>query len=146
MVMFSTAALLDEATTISKPVSASRGPRSLAVVPSGRSITARFTKASFGDFSVASSAARLTTIAAIRSRSSVVLPVPGGPLTANIAVLLSRMIVFTANCWLMTSARSRSAGQRPDAKPSGLVPSVSRCRLPCSRRSTLLTSGSGPDR
>jgi hypothetical protein len=47
-------------------------------------------------------------MAAITSRSMVVLPVPGGPLTANRpeVPLSVRRIWFTANCWLKARGRS----------------------------------------
>ena len=80
--------------------------------------------ASPGEARQASSIARFTTMAAITSRSMVVLPVPGGPLTANTPqVSLSvRRIWFTANCWLKASGRLVSVTHRPEGIRSGAQP------------------------
>ncbi len=120
MVTLATAPLLAEVTTISKPVRSSRHlPMTRVRVPvfqTCRPVNAADVVGSFDNLM-----ARSTTLAATRSRSIVVLPVPGGPLTANRpeAGASSAMIASTANCWLRASGLFGAVGQRPGGTRSG---------------------------
>ena len=89
----------------------------------GRHFRGAAVNAASGAGNPASTVARCTTIAAIRSRSSVVFPVPGGPFTENRPPLASSArIVLTANCWLTASGLPASDGQRASGKASGRTP------------------------
>ncbi|SKT55439.1 Uncharacterised protein [Mycobacteroides abscessus subsp. abscessus] len=98
--MFSTAELFDEATTISKPVSSGRSRRIWHTARSIFHVTGSPTKARPGCTRSASWQARSTTLPATRSRSIVVLPVPGGPLTPirPAPALRFANASLTANC------------------------------------------------
>ena len=99
--------------------------------------------ASLGSFNSASLHARFTTFPARISRSMVVLPVPGGPLTPTIPRLSDSSVstLLTANCWLNANPCVGLAGHRPRGICSALVPSftTSGCAITSMRWSCIST-------
>lgn len=104
--MFSTAALFDEATTISKPVSSGR-KRAMVIgsrTPSKATATLPM-KASPARSRQDSTLARRTMLSANNSRNKVVLPVPGGPLTEKMPRSLKPVRApWMANCCIRLMA------------------------------------------
>src|SRR3546814_363271 len=99
-----TAALFDDATTISKPVSSgfSKAMDQEAELPSNSTRGFRLVwNASPAELRRARACARLVMFSAKISRSNVVFPVPGGPLTENSPPLdNAETLLFMANCFI----------------------------------------------
>ncbi len=121
-VTFCTAPLFVDARTISNPVRSGFHGWITRLRSPVRQLNRRPVKARPGSGSAASRCALVTTRSATRSRSMVVLPVPGGPLTPMRPGVESRPdAVITASCWFSASACAGLLGQRPPGTARGAV-------------------------